>query len=215
MNFFFSFLFCTVAKAYFHCTFLTFEMPEKFPIVNTCLVIQEIIRNYLLQISIIVQLVGIIHSRKRKRMEIEKMYSMINRIPDQVKRLHKMIGVTDVDCMVNLRMERNTFGRLCVLLRDLGGLVDGKYVSVEEQVALFLGILSHHKKNRVVGFDFCRSGQTISHYLHVVLIALLKLHGILLVKPQPVTDDCDDPRWKWFKVYIFMFSFFVLGAECL
>lgn len=97
-------------------------------------------------------------------------------------------------------------------MRDLGGLVDEKYVSVEEQVAMFLGILSHHKKNRIMGFDFCRSGQTISNYLHLVLIALIKLHNILLVKPQPVADDCTDPRWKWFKVYMFMYSCFLHDA---
>ncbi|KAH6822458.1 hypothetical protein C2S53_007785 [Perilla frutescens var. hirtella] len=41
--------------------------------------------------------------------------------------------------------------------------------------------------------------QTCSRYIHLVLRAILRLHVILLVKPEPVPDDCTDSRWKWFK----------------
>lgn len=39
-------------------------------------------------------------------------------------------------------MDRNIFGRM----RNVGGLFRGKFVSTEEQVAIFLSILAHHKK---------------------------------------------------------------------
>lgn len=58
-------------------------------------------------------------------------------------------------------MDQNTFGRLCVLLRNLGGLTDGKFMSIEEQVVMFLSVLSHHTKNSIVKFGFLRSGQTV------------------------------------------------------
>ncbi|KAL8547285.1 hypothetical protein ACS0TY_006855 [Phlomoides rotata] len=64
---------------------------------------------------------------------------------------------------------------------------------------MFLSILAHHKKNIVIKFDFRRSGQTVSHYVHIVLRAVLSLHTLFLVKPTPVTDDSTDSRWKWFK----------------
>ncbi|XP_057779007.1 uncharacterized protein LOC130997608 [Salvia miltiorrhiza] len=96
-------------------------------------------------------------------------------------------------------MDRNTFGRLCTLLRELGGLTDGRYIKVEEQVAMFLSILAHHKKNRVVRFDFIRSGQTVSRFVHLVLKAVIKLHEVLFIKLVPVPDDCADSRWRWFK----------------
>ncbi|XP_057773675.1 protein ALP1-like [Salvia miltiorrhiza] len=124
---------------------------------------------------------------------------MLSRMPDQNKHLHRLIGTNDVDCIANLRMDRNTFGRLCHILREVGGLVPGNYVTVEEQVAMFLSVLAHHKKNRVVRFDFWRSGQTISHYVHAVLGAILNLHQIFLSKPTPVPYDCTEPRWQWFK----------------
>ncbi|XP_042067096.1 uncharacterized protein LOC121810376 [Salvia splendens] len=113
--------------------------------------------------------------------------------------MNRLVSVSDIDCLVNLRMDRNTFGRLCLLLKEVGGLRNGRYVYVEEQVVMFLGILAHHKKNRIIGFNFKRSGETISHYVHLVLRAVIRLHIILLPKLEPVTDDIGDPRWKHFK----------------
>ncbi|XP_042011252.1 uncharacterized protein LOC121802092 isoform X2 [Salvia splendens] len=126
-------------------------------------------------------------------------YSLIERIPPQVRHMNRLTAVSDVDCFSNLRMDRNAFGRLCILLRDRGGLRNGRFVLLEEQVAIFLGILAHHKKNRPSGFEFRRSGETISHYVHLVLKAVLKLHTILLPRPDPVTNNCVDPRWQHFK----------------
>ncbi|KAL8478716.1 hypothetical protein ACS0TY_030555 [Phlomoides rotata] len=38
---------------------------------------------------------------------------------------------------------------------------------------MFLSILAHHKKNIVVKFDYQRFGQTVSHYVHIMLKAVL------------------------------------------
>ncbi|KAL8507237.1 hypothetical protein ACS0TY_017959 [Phlomoides rotata] len=80
-----------------------------------------------------------------------------------------------------------------------GGLVDGRHVTVGEQVTLFLSVLSHHSKVRIVKFNFKRNAQTIHHYVHNVLQVVLKLHNILLAKPTPVGDDCTHSSWKHFK----------------
>ncbi|KAL8486518.1 hypothetical protein ACS0TY_023272 [Phlomoides rotata] len=63
--------------------------------------------------------------------------------------MKRLVGWSDSDCMENLRMDRNTFGRLCLMLKNLGGLTEGKFVSIEEQVAMFLSVLADNKKNRV------------------------------------------------------------------
>lgn len=99
-----------------------------------------------------------------------------------------------------MRMNRNAFGRLCYLVRHVNGLVDSRYICVEEKVAMFLSILAHHKKNRIIGHDYLRSGDSVSISYHEVLKAILKLHTILLVKPVPVDNDCSNEPWKWFKV---------------
>lgn len=169
------------------------------------IIIHETVHQFLVQIIIVLSLLLNMTSRKRKRLEHVPKYSMIKKMPIQLKHLNRMIGESDADCIFNLRMDRNCFGRLCRLLRELGSLTDGKYVSVEEQVAMFLSILAHHKKNSIVRFNFWRSGQTVSYYLHVVLKAILRLNSILLVKPEPLPEHCVDGRWKWFKVLIMHF----------
>ncbi|KAL0288388.1 UNVERIFIED_CONTAM: hypothetical protein Scaly_2732600 [Sesamum calycinum] len=72
-------------------------------------------------------------------------------------------------------------------------------VSVPEQAVMFLSVLSHHKKNCVVKHDFIWFDRTVSKHFHAVMLALCKLHKILLAKPTLITDECADPRWKWFK----------------
>lgn len=96
-------------------------------------------------------------------------------------------------------MTRRTFTTLCRLLETNGGLSNSKHLCVDEQVAMFLHILAHHMKNRVIKFKFMRSGQTISKYFHDVLHSIIRLHGELLKRPEPVLENSTDERWKWFK----------------
>ncbi|KAL3533031.1 hypothetical protein ACH5RR_006552 [Cinchona calisaya] len=44
-----------------------------------------------------------------------------------------------------------------------------------------------------------RSGKTVSIPFHAVLKAVLRLQSQLLVNPEPIPQDCNDPRWRWFK----------------
>lgn len=138
--------------------------------------------------------------QRRRILEHAKRYSVLNKIPDQLKYLDRLVHVNDDDCISNFRMDRNTFGKLCRILAGRGGLTVGKCLGVEEQVAIFMGILAHHKKNRFVHCEFWRSGATVSYYVNRVLGAVLSLHKVLLSKPTPVSADCTDHHWKWFKV---------------
>lgn len=114
--------------------------------------------------------------------------------------LDSIIRESDNNCIWELRMSRNAFARLCELLIVRGGLTGDGRVTVEEQVAIFVNILAHHTKNRTIRVRFKRSGETISRYCHHVLHAVVRLHDVLLAKPEPVPQDCTDERWKWFKV---------------
>ncbi|XP_039120006.1 uncharacterized protein LOC120256373 [Dioscorea cayenensis subsp. rotundata] len=65
--------------------------------------------------------------------------------------------------------------------------------------AMFLNIIAHHVKNRIIKFDFVRSGETVSRHFHAVLKSVILCHGVLLKKPEPVPENSIDFRWKWFK----------------
>ncbi|KAL0557101.1 hypothetical protein IC582_005619 [Cucumis melo] len=95
-------------------------------------------------------------------------------------------------------MDRRFFSILCHLLRTTAGLVGIEVIDVEEMVAMFLHILTHDVKNRMIQRQFVRSGETVSRHFNLVLLAILRLHDELLKKLQP-TNSCTDPRWKWFE----------------
>ncbi|KAL0444412.1 UNVERIFIED_CONTAM: hypothetical protein Slati_2163900 [Sesamum latifolium] len=102
-------------------------------------------------------------------------------------------------CLRNLRMDRNAFGRLCYILEQFKGISDTKFVTVAEQVTMFLTVIAHHKKNWVEKHDFIRSGRTVSKHFHEVLNAIILLHKMFLARPIPISEDCNDSRWRFFK----------------
>ncbi|CAI9267915.1 unnamed protein product [Lactuca saligna] len=85
------------------------------------------------------------------------------------------------------------------MLETLGGLKPTRNMEIDEQVAIFLHILAHNVKNRVIICRFHRSGETISTHFIRVCNAVIRLHTHLLKKPEPVPDKSTDQRLKWFK----------------
>ncbi|PPD75151.1 hypothetical protein GOBAR_DD27910 [Gossypium barbadense] len=115
---------------------------------------------------------------------------------DYVKKLVYASGKT---CIEQVRMNRTAFFKLCEMLESLGGLKSSRNMLVDEQVAMFLHIISHHLKNRVIKHHFRRSGETVSRAFHSVLNAVVRLQDELFKKAEPITADSSDTRWKWFK----------------
>ncbi|KAK9271423.1 hypothetical protein L1049_027013 [Liquidambar formosana] len=70
---------------------------------------------------------------------------------------------------------------------------------MEEMTALFVHILAHHVKNRVIINRFMRSGETISRHFNEVLKGVIRLQSHLLKQPEAVTENSIDAMWKWFK----------------
>ncbi|KAL8501846.1 hypothetical protein ACS0TY_021093 [Phlomoides rotata] len=139
------------------------------------------------------------HRLRCSRNYNRRRFSLLDRIPDQVRNLRDLVEVSDDDCKTMLRMDRRAFNRFCHLLISLGGLKNSKHVIAREKVVMFLYILAHHTKNRAIKFQFKRSGQTVSKYFHSVLQSVLKLHSLFLVEPEPIPQASTDPRWGKFK----------------
>ncbi|KAK9286158.1 hypothetical protein L1049_014540 [Liquidambar formosana] len=113
--------------------------------------------------------------------------------------LHNIIFHNDTTCISQLRMNRYTFFKLCGMLRTIGKLKDTRHVTMEEITTLFVHILAHHVKNRVIINRFMRSGETISRHFNEVLKGVIRLQSHLLKQPEAVTETSTDPKWKWFK----------------
>ncbi|KAL8549579.1 hypothetical protein ACS0TY_008427 [Phlomoides rotata] len=129
-------------------------------------------------------------------------FSVLDRVPEQIKNLSDLVDVTDEDCRDQLRMDRVTFHKLCFMLQSVAGLKSSRRVTVTEKVVMFLSVLAHHTKNRCVKFHFKRSGQTLSKHFHMVLHCVLRMHSLFLVKPQAVNEDSTDVRWQKFPIII-------------
>lgn len=124
----------------------------------------------------------------------------------------RIIFDSDFACYDKVRMDRKAFYTLCEMLKTTGRLCDNKNSSVEEMVAMFLFMLAHHVKHRIIKADFVRSGETVSRQFNVVLNAVLRLHKHLLKKPEPVSENSTDDRWKWFKVHFKCKCIYVLAS---
>lgn len=124
-----------------------------------------------------------------------------------MRNLSRMIKESDTLCRNFLRINRRTFVVLLEMVRDIGGLCGTRNMCLEEILASFLYTLAHHKKNRMIGAHFYRSGETVSRQFNCCLMAILKLHVVLLKKPTPIPEDYDDARWKYFKVHLKCYIF--------
>jgi len=65
-------------------------------------------------------------------------------------------------------------------MRDNYLLKDTIYVSINEQLAMFLHIIGHKSKNRMMRIEFIRCGETISRYYNKVLGAICRLQDHFL-----------------------------------
>ena len=111
-----------------------------------------------------------------------------------------IVYINDTSCIENTRMDRRSFYVLCELFKIVGSLEPIRHMCVEELVAIFLHILAHDIKNRVIKRQFTRSGEIISRQFNKVLHAVLRCHTILLKQPKAVLENSTDDRWKWYKV---------------
>ncbi|KAL0541002.1 hypothetical protein IC582_021029 [Cucumis melo] len=97
----------------------------------------------------------------------------------------RMIHESDLVCRQSTRMDRRTFVILCHLLRNVAGLSSTEIIDVEEMVAMFLHVLAHDVKNRVIQREFVRFGKTVSRHFNIVLFAVLRLYEELIKRPVP------------------------------
>ena len=75
---------------------------------------------------------------------------------------------------------------------SIGGLKPTKHMLVDEQVAMFLHLLAHHVKNKVIQFEFGIFGETISRYFNFVLNAMMRLEGELFKTSEPIPSNLID-----------------------
>ena len=141
----------------------------------------------------------IVNSRKRKRKErLSITYGPIEeRDRMRIEYLDNKIWKNDTSCVNVLRLGKAAFFRFCNLFRTRGLLVDTIHMCVEQQVAMFLNTVGHNLRNRLVGTNYDRSGETVSRYFHIVLHAIGELREDFIRRPSLATPSKieGNPRW--------------------
>ena len=112
--------------------------------------------------------------------------------------LKDMYDGCEVACYDQLRLTKRNFHDLCTMLREKCGLRDSVYVSVEEKVAMFLLVVGHGLKMRLLRGHYKRSLWTISTHFSSILTAILSLHGEFIKLPDHSVQPPNDYKWKWF-----------------
>jgi hypothetical protein len=105
----------------------------------------------------------------------------------RAKNLRLIYNSTDGECIAMLRMGRAAFFSLCNLFRDRGLVMDSTNASIEEQVAMFLYVVGHNQRFRVVHQSFRRSVEIVSRHFHQVLYAVGELRAELIKPPSGAT----------------------------
>ncbi|KAK5793609.1 hypothetical protein PVK06_034761 [Gossypium arboreum] len=102
-------------------------------------------------------------------------------------------------------MRMIAFLNLCDILSRNNLLQSTKSVNIREQVVIFLHIIGHNVRLRVIGSKYYRSIETIHRYFRVVLRAILKLYKLVirLLDESTPSEIRNNPRfYPYFKDYI-------------
>jgi len=114
--------------------------------------------------------------------------------------LNRLFRGTKVDCIEQLRVSKRAFFKLCKILKEKGQLVRTSNVPTTEVFAMFLHILAHNLKYRVVHFSYCRSKETTSRSFNNVLRAVMKVSREYLKFHDYNLEGPEANKWKGFEV---------------
>ncbi|XP_062085765.1 uncharacterized protein LOC133791874 [Humulus lupulus] len=91
-------------------------------------------------------------------------------------------------CYDLFRMNKDVFKLFCGVLKEIFLLKNSRYLSVEEQVAMFLFVIGHNERHCVVVERFQHFTSTTSHYFRKVLKTICRLSKELITPPS--FDNC-------------------------
>ena len=108
---------------------------------------------------------------------------MLPRDEQRQKNLSYIYNSNDTQCINQPRMKRSP-STSYDLFRSRGLLKDTFHCNIEEQVAMFLRVISHNQRFRCIQVPFLRSCETRSRYFHEVLYAVGEHRSEMIVPPS-------------------------------
>ena len=138
--------------------------------------------------GMVVVMVSVVVSRiKRSRPKPDQLLYELKTDAEQHRQetLQAIYNSTDAKCIAMLRMRRAPFFSLCNLFRTRGLVPEIAGCTVDEQVVMFLYVVGHNQRFRVVHQSFRRSIETVHRHFHQVLYAVGELRNESIKPPTP------------------------------
>ena len=129
----------------------------------------------------------------------------VNRAAEREHYINSILHESERLCVSQIRMKSIAFHQLCHILTEGKHVCPTIHMSVTEQVLIFLHIIGHNVRFRVIGSQFHRLTETIYRYFKVALKGVLKLYRALIRLPSEDTPpEIRDSRrfYPYFKVNI-------------
>ena len=128
-----------------------------------------------------VLLVGVTLLRKlRRRRRRLPRASYVNHAAEREEYINSILHGSEGHCVNQIRMNPIAFHHLCHILTEGEQIHPTIHMSTTEQVFIFLYIIGHNVRFRVMGSRIYRSTETIHKYFKIVLRGVLKLYRALI-----------------------------------
>lgn len=139
------------------------------------------------------------YQRKRPRHIVDPNEVVERDVATRKQMLRNLYQGSNVYCYDSLRLTKRSFYDLCAILRERCGMCDNKNVSVEEKVAIFLLVVGHGTKMRMIRSSYGWSLEPICRHFNEVLRGILSLCHEFIKLPDPSAVQPEDSKWKWFE----------------
>ena len=134
--------------------------------------------------------VALLRKLRRRRTQLPRA-PYVNHAAEREEYINSVLHGTEINCVNQLRMKPIAFHRLCDILTEGEHVRPTIHMSITEQVFIFLHIIGHNVRFRVMGSRIYRSTKTVYRYFKVVLRGVLKLYRALIrlrSKDTPLRD---------------------------
>ena len=148
--------------------------------------------------------VALLRKLRRRRRQLPRA-PYVNHAAEREEYINSVLHGTEINCVNQLRMKPMAFHRLCHILTEGEHVRPTIHMSVTEQVFIFLHIISHNVRFRVMGSRIYRSTETVHRYFKVILRGVLKLYRALIrLRSEDTPQEIRNSRrfYPYFKVNI-------------
>ena len=148
--------------------------------------------------------VALLRKLRRRRRRLPRA-PYVNHAAKREKYINSVLYGTETHCVNQLRMKPIAFHHLCHILTEGDHVRPTIHMSVTEQVFIFLHIIGHNVRFRVMGSWIYRSTETVYRHFKVVLRGVLKLYRALIrLSSEDTPPEITNSRrfYPYFKVNI-------------